>query len=599
MTNKLLLARVVLSLNKTKRMKRYHILPYHYWLFLHISSASKVRLIHWGRNFLLGLLILTSFCLVAQIAYPANRALPFTRIDSKNASFKTKKQLASQLNKLNYKTVSVFAGENKYEPSLESIGLTVLSDKTAETVINYPLSKRLIPFSIFFSAPDKVSFYTEVNEEKAAQFAQKIVDENSSQPVDAVAKLEDKTVQINESKNGYKFNIETVMSALTTDKIEDGLQMRVPSETIQPQISTESAKAAASVVHERLGKQLEITADSKKVIVGADTLKDWVVLAPNLTTGKIDVSYSHEPIVATLGELANQVYIPAGSNKIVYFDGAEIDRVTNAAGGRVLVMEDSLAAVVTALSTQETTVAAVTREVAPGTAVEHRYSRSSKGVGLLIDNWVRSNGGNYGVVLQALDGSGIRASYNESKQYTSASVYKIYIASLVYQRVGRGEINLNSGLSNGYTVSACIEKMIVYSDNGCAIALGYTIGWSANDPTLRSQGFSGTTLSSGAHLTTAHDTAKWMEGLYDSSLVSGGYREALIGYLGRNIYRFGIPAGSPAHVADKVGMLAQYNHDVAIVFHPKGAYILSVMSSGSSLYRIADLAKQVAGVMGQ
>ena len=553
----------------------------------------------WLKNFLVAVVILNAGVLVIQFTYPSNRALPLTRVNGKSVGFKTKKQIASELNQLNQKTIKVFAGSKTYQPSLEGIGIQVLSDKTSSEIVQYPISRRFIPFSIFFADPERIQYHTEANRDKATLFATQLVSENTSDPVDALAKLDDKTVQIVESKNGYRFDQESVVNNLALAKLDDNLEIRIPSETILPKISTESAKLAADTVHERLALQMDISANGKTITISPDRLKTWIVLNPNIETGAIDVNYSHAPIVDALSELANQVYIPAGSNKVVYFDGAEIDRITGAPGGRVLVMEDSLVAVVRALNQESTKVEAVTKEVPPGTAVEQRYSRSSKGVQLLINNWVKSKGGDYGIVFQSLDGSGIQASYNASKQYTSASIYKIYIASLIYQRVGRGEMDLASGLSNGYSVSACIEKMIVYSDNGCAIALGYLIGWSANDSTLRSQGFTGTTLSSGAHLTTAHDAAKWMEGLYDSSLVSGGNREALLSYLGRNIYRFGIPAGSGSHVADKVGMLAQYNHDVAIVFHPKGAYVLSAMSSGSSLYRISDLAKEIYAVMGQ
>jgi hypothetical protein len=69
--------------------------------------------------------------------------------------------------------------------------------------------------------------------------------------------------------------------------------------------------------------------------------------------------------------------------------------------------------------------------------------------------------------------------------------------------------------------------------------------------------------------------------------------------MGHNIYRYAIPAGSTGHSANKLGAAGAYNHDVAIVYHPKGAYVLSVFSYGSNHAQIRELARQISAVMSQ
>lgn len=88
--------------------------------------------------------------------------------------------------------------------------------------------------------------------------------------------------------------------------------------------------------------------------------------------------------------------------------------------------------------------------------------------------------------------------------------------------------------------------------------------------------------------------------LQNGGLLSAGNRQALLSKLGRQVWRYGIPAGSPGmHVANKLGTVGSYNHDVGIVYHPKGAYVLSVFTSGSNHARIRELARQVAVIMSQ
>ncbi len=161
-----------------------------------------------------------------------------------------------------------------------------------------------------------------------------------------------------------------------------------------------------------------------------------------------------------------------------------------------------------------------------------------------------------------------------------------------------GQLDLGSPI-NGNTIGGCIEIMIVRSDNACAIALGNLVGWSANDAYLRGKGFGSTSFASGGHVTTASDTAKFLTMLSSGSLISGEYKNQLIGYMNRNIYRSGIPAGSSGSVANKVGFLGGLNHDAGIVNHSSGSYVLVVMSNGSSFSNIADLSRKISNLLSQ
>ena len=70
-------------------------------------------------------------------------------------------------------------------------------------------------------------------------------------------------------------------------------------------------------------------------------------------------------------------------------------------------------------------------------------------------------------------------------------------------------------------------------------------------------------------------------------------RDRLIGAMKRNIYRQGIPSGTSATVANKVGFLWNLLHDASIVYSPKGTYVLVILTDGSSWGNIAQLTREL------
>jgi hypothetical protein len=88
-----------------------------------------------------------------------------------------------------------------------------------------------------------------------------------------------------------------------------------------------------------------------------------------------------------------------------------------------------------------------------------------------------------------------------------------------------------------------------------------------------------------------------MIGLNDGTLVKGANRDRLLNNLGRHPYRYGIPTGSSGDVHDKVGFLWDYVHDAAIVKHPRGTYIMTVMTKGQSYAAIASVTREIERIM--
>jgi beta-lactamase class A len=226
------------------------------------------------------------------------------------------------------------------------------------------------------------------------------------------------------------------------------------------------------------------------------------------------------------------------------------------------------------------------------------YTRTSKGLQALINDWVKNHKGSYNIAMRTTAGD-ISASYNAGGKIYPASIYKLFVADVAYTKAANGQLDLNTPTSTGQTIDGCIELMIVRSDNNCAYAVGDAIGWDANNGFLASQGFGSTTLKQHVWTTNANDILNLLLKLQNGSLIDANYTSALLSKMSRQIYRSGIPAGSAGAVADKVGFVDNYNHDAGIVYHPNGTYALVIMTTNSNFSNIADLARQISNVMKQ
>lgn len=201
-------------------------------------------------------------------------------------------------------------------------------------------------------------------------------------------------------------------------------------------------------------------------------------------------------------------------------------------------------------------------------------------------------GSNISVVLTDLS-NGATASYNETTQFVSASIYKLYVAYGIYQQIDAGELALTSSITvNGETrtVDSCLDSMLTVSDNNCAIALGKLYGWAALDTMLANAGYSHTTLNnysaSGVLLsykqTTASDVAKLLQALYDGTLLSDFSTKSFIAYLRADEISYMLPSGLPdgTVVAHKVGYLEDYQHDAGIIYSSNKDMLVVMLTKG-------------------
>ncbi len=220
-----------------------------------------------------------------------------------------------------------------------------------------------------------------------------------------------------------------------------------------------------------------------------------------------------------------------------------------------------------------------------------------------LDDWIAQHDTGYRVVARSLDTDDqFEASYKAATVTIPASTYKLFVVYAAFHQIEFGEASLDAMVTHGDSMEDCIEEAIIQSDNECAEAIGFYLGWDTVDSLVSQAGFTHTKLNNydedGNYMadkeSTAEDLASLLTKLYNKKLVNTTHTNTLLGYMKGQVYRSGIPAGvTGTQVADKVGFLPGITNDAAIVYAEK-PYVLVVLSTATNNWvNIADLAQNV------
>ncbi|MDF2461078.1 MAG: serine hydrolase [Candidatus Saccharibacteria bacterium] len=264
----------------------------------------------------------------------------------------------------------------------------------------------------------------------------------------------------------------------------------------------------------------------------------------------------------------------------------------------VMVSAFGYQAMSTPKSVASTTVSAPApvKSVAPAVAP----APVKEGLQKLIDDFAAANGGSWGIVVKDLK-TGQTASYQPDAQFTSASLYKLFVAQRIYQRIDIGQLTYGSpaGGGTGKNVEQCLTVMINISDNPCGRALGTMVGWGKQNQSLEQEGYVTTDLST-PQKTSAADVARLYDRLYGGTLLSPNSSTRFMDLLKSQRVNNRLPVGLPSGtvIAHKTGDLDGVTHDAGIVFGPKTDYLVVVTSGpwqapATAAPKMANLSQQL------
>lgn len=556
---------------------------------------------HWNRALLFvggSLVLLTG----AQLVYPSDHLALFTKIDGVSLSGWRKTDAIKKLD-ADYvnATISVYFGQatNAYRtPKTTEIGLTVSNEKRVN-VSGYPWYLRIVPTSIFWAhllTESVLDPQYQRNSDKLAAYINKELGTSCSvEPRDASLKVSGETLVVVSSQSGGTCQVSTVQQTLSGVKprLNSDNIVKIPVKELAPGVTDSAARQLGDYLQGKVGKGVSMTVNGTAVTISASELYGWMDFSAS--DSQLIYSFNEDRALVYLNkEIAPKVAVSAGTTTVATYNFVETSRV-NGASGRQLDVSATLENIKSFLdgASQQATVA--TETVLPRVSYTRSYSPTDTGLSALMQQFAQEHSGVFGVSMIELTGQGRRASYNDTKSFTTASTYKLFVAYSALKRVEEGKWHWTDQITGGRNLSTCLDDMIVKSDNACGAALLLKIGDPITDEIHAIGCVNSSFRGNDGIKTTAADLALFLAELHTGQILTQQTsRNLLINAMERNIYRSGIPAGiGSATVADKVGFMDGLLHDAAIVYSPTGTYVLVIMSSGSSWSTIADLAGRI------
>jgi hypothetical protein len=572
--------------------------PTVHWLRTRYATYMPARKHH---RVLLWVVFLFSAVVIAlQLAYPYGRGLPLASVGDTAVRFKSHDELADIVAKqFDATKLKMTVGSDKsVEFPLKSAGAEPNTEEMIKKLSEYPLWQRLIPGSVLWQTRglDELSvFYTN---KPFREYISEKSKELSFPPQNARLAIEKGALVASDAVSGSQVNSDELLATVSSAKIVPGAvtTIEVPARRTKADRTSADLSKVRTQAEAALAHAVVLSGDGQQFKPDKNEIASWIVLATD-AKGDVALSVDKEKIKAYLNELNEKVGTPAGQTDMTIVDGREVGRVTGSVGRAI---DASTVADQIALALMKAPPAVALGlpmvDVPPGIIYNSKYTATQAGLQAYLNDTARTK--NMHIKIEQLDGEHWTAAARENESIPSGSTYKLFVALVLFDKMERGEIHWDDPMLDT-TVAGCFERMTVASTNPCAEKWIADFGRQYINDFIHARDFSeGTSFTTGsANQTTATDLSKYMKGLNDGTLVAGSYRDRLLDSLGRHPYRYGIPTGSQGTVHDKVGFLWDYVHDTAIVQHPRGTYIMTIMTKGQSYAAIASVTREIERIM--
>ena len=465
----------------------------------------------------------------------------------------------------------------------DALGVTASNRQRAEQAVT-PLWLRMVPTSALWArwlTPTTRPQY-QVDTAQLSRYVTDTFGEDCKiQPQNASLRVDGHTLVVVPSKQGAECQTSELTKALGAARpsIQQPVRVTLPASPLQPSVSDTQAEELKRTIEQRAQGTLVVRAPAgeRQVTIPAHTVLGWLRFA----TPK-------DSIEVTLDSAASEEFL---RTQVAPLIGA-------GAGGRSrqaqLDYSATRQAVVDYVTGRSDTIRAAvqsSRSTQPSTT-----AGSDEKLSALLKQYTEGKKGSFGIALTELSGKRRHAEYNGTKQFTSASTYKLLLAFSVLKRIEAGQMAWGDQTEGGRDLAKCFDDMIVLSDNPCPTAIAKRVGISNIQKDMVSLGLNDTNFRDmQSYKMTAGDLAKFAAMLANYRLpLKRESQDKLLGAMRRNVHRRGIPAGSNGTVADKVGFIEDYLHDVGIVYGTGGGtYVLAILTQGSSWADIADLTKRI------
>lgn len=561
-----------------------------------VTILTKLKPYRWW-IVISGLLILE---VAAQVLYPHRYTLPLARYNHEFYGFKHRNVLnIKEQDAFNNATVKFNSSSGSEQVKLTTLGATLNETDTFNTLSEYHMMWRFVPFSILWQQPQVNNLPVSFAHQSLEVFIEEFAKKHHVDAKNATVAIDNGRVTATEAIPGSDVDKTSLKDRIISKKydIYGFTTVDVPENNVAPNATADDLAAVREQAELAVAREIYISIAGRDEIFtpSREQLAGWLQLAD--IDGEIKLQLNPVAVASYVDEINQKVARPAGETTVVVVDGQEAERHEASPGERIEAerFTEQVNDVIFTSGRYKYIRAELVR-VAP--KVKHVYSYTNSQAGLVAKLHELGRRYNVRISLKQLNGAGWQASYRGNESTPSASTYKLYIALRLFEDINTGHTAWNAPMLDT-TVAGCFDRMILHSTNQCAETWINQFGRGHLNQFLQVRGISeATTFTSyDATRTSANDLLRVVEGVYNGQLASGHNREKLLDMMSRQIWRQGIPAGTQGWTSNKVGFLWDYVHDVGVVHHPRGTYIVAIMTKGANYGIIAQITRELEAFM--
>ncbi|HEY0965231.1 MAG TPA: serine hydrolase [Candidatus Saccharimonadales bacterium] len=534
-----------------------------------------------------------------QMLYPLDRALPLAQLGEERVGWLSHDELASKLNtgfqatRLKLKT----AGKVVEYP-IGSAGAELQTEAMIQAVTEYPFWERFVPFSVLWQPVQRETQQVEYSSFVLQKFGNEQAKLLSIAPKDAHLAIKRGKLTAENDISGQTVVASKVIEAIKkeTPGFSGTVTVAVPAKLTHAPVRAADFAEVKQQAETALARTVSIEAAGQVFEIAPSEIANWLVIGADKQKQPV-LKFDKKRFGKYLDTLDKKVGVKEGVTNISIVNGIETGRSSGKPGkviNRPLINIEVHDWVLMGTGTGYITAQFV--KVAPKVIYNSRYTATEDGLRAYVRD--KSRQMDVHIAIRQITGERWTASARAEDSIPSASTYKLYVAKWLFDQMDKGKVSWNDPMLDT-TVSGCFDRMTIASTNPCALEWLRQAGRENMNRYVYGLGFShGTSFTQpDATHTTANDLLRFMTMLNDGSIASGTHRDRLLHSLSVHPYRYGIPTGSKGRVWDKVGFLWDYVHDAAIVKHPKGTYVMIVMTKGQSYARIAEITREVEKIM--
>ncbi|MCA9347249.1 serine hydrolase [Candidatus Saccharibacteria bacterium] len=538
------------------------------------------------------ILAVTFSVILFQQIFKTDSLLPFGIVNGKFTKINSEGTITQTYGELENKTFKIKAGSEEYVYTVGDLGVSLNQQATLE---NYKVKNRLtrlIPFSIFAQILHNYPPIYNYNKDKLSITVAAIIDGLNVDPLSASISADSSGVKVISSQNGVRYNasraIEDIIQSISNHKYS----LKLEPELIEPDVTTAEMKTAVDAYVKQIPDDFQLKYGDKTVPLDENTIRSWIISYKENGQPKFNLS---TVLVQSYADSVQGSFTSESlpTPTIISFkDGVETGRLYGFDGYRIdgaQLTND----IETALMTK-THYATVSIKYAPSEVkYAYSFSHSQAGLQLLLDQITA--GKEISIKYIDLSDRGWIAASREHTRSRMASTYKMFVLYSVLKRIDEGSMHFTDEVL-GTNVDACLQTIIIDSNNECAIALSDRIGWIKIQDEGKALG--ATELDWREELYgTVSDAAVIPLKLAKGEILSESSRNYMLDLMKRQRFRDGIPAGTESVVADKVGFIDGWLNDAAIVYSPAKPYILAIYTYDESWANIAEITRQIENVV--